>query len=59
MEEQKDEKFTPEDAQTPEHIDPVEEVLGTEEESLDFKSRLDLGELSQNVQKIRSEVGYD
>ncbi|MBW2938256.1 MoxR family ATPase [Aureisphaera sp. CAU 1614] len=57
MEEQKDEKFTPEDAQAPKHIDPVEEVLGTEEESLDFKSRLDLGELSQNVQKIRSEVG--
>lgn len=57
MEEQKDEKYKPEDAQTPKHIDPVEEVLGTEDESLEFKSRLDLGELSLNVQKIRAEIG--
>ena len=56
MEEQKDEN-TPMSDDTKKHIDPVDEVLGNEEESLSFKSRLDLGELSANVDKIRAEVG--
>ncbi|MCB0456494.1 MAG: MoxR family ATPase [Flavobacteriaceae bacterium] len=57
MEEQKEENYRAEDSQKTKHTDPVEKVLGTEKEELEFQSRLDLGELSQNVQKIREEIG--
>ncbi|MEZ4875353.1 MAG: MoxR family ATPase [Flavobacteriaceae bacterium] len=57
MEEHNEENQPSQAQPVPSHIDPVEEVLGNEEESLAFKSRLDLTELSHNVQKIKSEVG--
>ncbi|MEZ4858199.1 MAG: MoxR family ATPase [Flavobacteriaceae bacterium] len=57
MEDLREENNTPENTNTHQHIDPVEEVIGTPNETLDFKSRLDLSELSSNVQKIRSEIG--
>lgn len=57
MEEHTEENQPAEESQKAPYIDPVEEVLGTENEELEFKSRLDLSELSQNVQKIREEIG--